>query len=116
MKTIREQFEEIWPAPEGIEWSMNIGRYVCNDDILITQECVNKAIEWDTRLDTFTRFQKSQAIVTSLNDELLEACELHINTIRSQLRDGVMTREYVDAIYEAQNKMIAAIAKARGQL
>lgn len=28
MKSTREQFEEIWPVPEGMEWLSHVGRYV----------------------------------------------------------------------------------------
>ena len=112
MKTVREQFEEIWPAPEGIEWSMNIGRYVCNDDIRLTQERTNKCIEWDARLDIFTRCRESQAIVISLNDELVETLESCADWLdwlddpRSGLGDN-----HKKIIKQART----AIAKARGE-
>lgn len=75
MKTTRQQFEEIWPVPEGIEWSMNIGRYICNDKLRMTQDRINKCIEWDARLDTFTRCQDTMAPVISLVDELVKDLE-----------------------------------------
>ena len=70
MNDIRAKFEEIWPVPEGVAWSMNIGCYVCNDAVRMTQESINKCIEWDIRLDTFTRCQEMMAPVMSLVDEM----------------------------------------------
>lgn len=47
--------------------------------------------------------------------DLLEACEAHIAALRSQIRDGKYQPEYAEVIYQAQKKMEAAIAKARGE-
>lgn len=60
-------------------------------------------------------YSENDARLACAARELLEACELHINTLRSQIRNGVTTKEYSDSLYEAESKMIAAIAKARGK-
>ena len=75
MNEIRAKFEEIWPVPRGIAWSMNIGAYVCNDEVRITQELINKCAEMDARLDTFTRCQESMGPVLSIVDELIMEIE-----------------------------------------
>ena len=46
--------------------------------------------------------------------DLLEACELHINTLRSQIRDGKDRPEFAEGLYQAERKMTSAIAKAKG--
>ena len=79
MNDIRAKFEEIWPVPEGVYWSMNVGCYVCNDAVRMTQERINKCIEWDARLDTFTRCQETMAPVMQLVDEMLHEIEVLVD-------------------------------------
>ena len=69
MNDTRARFEEIWPVPDGIEWRDSFVGYAPmngpSDAVLDT------CIEWDTRLDTFTRCQETTAIHLSLIDELI---------------------------------------------
>lgn len=112
MKTIREQFEEIWPVPEGICWNDGIGEYVQCGTELSSDAIIEECVELDIRLETFTRCQESQAIVTSLNDELvgaLECCADWLDWLddpRSGLGD-----DHKKVIKQARS----AIAKARGE-
>ena len=83
MKSTREQFEEIWPVPEGMEWLSNVGRYV---QITGKWLPMGAAQAYNARLDTFTRCQETTDVYVSLVDELikelewsyagLEACEI----------------------------------------
>jgi hypothetical protein len=84
MNDIRSKFEEIWPVPDGVVWSMNIGAYVCNDAIRITQERINKCVELDARLDTFTRCQETTSIHLSLIEEMLQEIESCHADLRSE--------------------------------
>ena len=81
---IRERFEEIWPVPFGVSWSMNVGCYVCNDAVRMTQETINKCLEYDARLDTFTRCQETTAIHLSLIEELVQEIESCHAILRSE--------------------------------
>ncbi len=72
MNDIRSKFEEIWPVPEGVVWDPEEkgGEYVPRvwrgaDGYL------DLAIEWDARLDTFTRCQETTEVYVSLVDELI---------------------------------------------
>lgn len=76
MNDARARFEEIWPVPEGVYWSMNTGHYVCDDSLLITRERMNACTELDIRLDTFTRCQETTDVYVSLVDELVQELEL----------------------------------------
>lgn len=75
MKTIREQFEEIWPVPKRIYWSEQRGEYLPQDCNMphLTDQC----IEWDARLDTFTRCQETTAIHMSIIEELIQTIQWH---------------------------------------
>lgn len=67
---IRARFEEIWPVPEGVRWSDDFGEYMphggCDGDL---------CLEWDTRLDTFTRCQETTDVYVSLVDEMMKDLE-----------------------------------------
>ena len=70
MNDIRARFEEIWPVPEGIEWLDD--QYVTvKGTPKLTMELIDKCIEWDARLDTFTRCQETTDVYVSLIDELV---------------------------------------------
>lgn len=71
MKSTREQFEEIWPVPDHIEWSDRYDGYVCKDDHCTDGYCS----EWDARLETFTRCQETMAPVFSLIEEMISEFE-----------------------------------------
>lgn len=96
MTDVRAKFEAIWPVPKGVTWSMNIGAYVCNDAIRITQELINKCSEWDARLDTFTRCQEMMESVEAERDQLkaklaeLEAIGALINSQDNRHTDQPM--------------------------
>ena len=124
MKTIREQFEEIWPVPDNIQWNASVCEYLPGAGLQASESTLEKCVEFDARLDTFTRCQESQAIVTSLNDELVEAlqrlmdidCPITWNPSQEQLvefweYEGTQGREET----EDQLFALAVIAKVRGQ-
>ncbi|MNJ38423.1 hypothetical protein D3C77_332700 [compost metagenome] len=73
MKSIREKFEEIWPVPDVIFWSQDIGRYAAMPDEVLQYERLNEqwAHEHNARLDTFTRCQEKTSIHLGLIDELV---------------------------------------------
>lgn len=60
---IRERFEEIWPVPHGVYWNEDQG--YCGEFTRI--DIYFKAIEWDARLDTFTRCQETTFSKEELN-------------------------------------------------
>jgi hypothetical protein len=108
MKTVREQFEEIWPAPEGVVWCSTTCEYWYRT---AWSEPTKSAAEYNARLDTFTRCQESQAIVTSLNDELVEALD-------GLIKFGVLVTDCPAHLHVNDHPIAiayAAIAKARGQ-
>ena len=69
MNDIRARFEEICPVPKRIYWSESRGEYMPQDDEL--EYLVNTAIEWDARLDTFTRCQETTDVYVSLVEEMV---------------------------------------------
>jgi hypothetical protein len=77
MNDIRAKFEEIWPVPDVIFWSQDIGRYAPMPDEVLQYERLNEqwAHEHNARLDTFTRCQEMMAPVMSLIEELVWALE-----------------------------------------
>ena len=71
---IRARFEEIWPVPEGIEWLDD--QYVTvKGTPKLTMELIDKCIEWDARLDTFTRCQETTDVYVSLVEEMVMEIE-----------------------------------------
>ena len=66
MKSYREQFEEIWPVPEQIEWDAEFGMYLGDHEL---------RLEWDARLNTFTRCQETTDVYSSIIDEMLDEVE-----------------------------------------
>ena len=67
---IRERFEEIWPVPEGVEWSSITGCYFAHYHM--AQEY---AAEHSARLDTFTRCQETTDVYVSLIGDLVNELE-----------------------------------------
>lgn len=65
--------------------------------------------------DVYSEQVKADAALVAAAPDLLTACELHINTLASQLRNGKEDPAFGEAIYQAQKMMQAAIAKARGE-
>ena len=108
MKTIREQFEEIYPVLRGTHWCNDSGAYW-----MITSPYEPCRLDGDhnLRLETFTRCQESQAIVTSLNDDLLRALKL----CNTQLCNLLDSSEYLsDDQFKAVELAAIVIAKAKG--
>ena len=66
MKSYREQFEEIWPVPEQIEWDAEFGMYLGDHEL---------RLEWDARLDTFTRCKETTDVYSSIIDEMIDEVE-----------------------------------------
>ena len=64
----RARFEEIWPVPEGVEWSPVFGAYVCAHGSPVKIECM----ELNLRLDTFTRCQETTDVYVSLVEEMVD--------------------------------------------
>lgn len=91
MKSTREQFEEIWPAPEEIFWSEGKGEYwpVSNGPY-----DAHIAEQWDARLDTFTRCQETTAIYSGIVDDMIRDMEL-INSVSTDLRAVGIAREAI---------------------
>ena len=116
MKTIREQFEEIWPVPEGVYWHETAGDYMTLDGIDDWQDHYFQRVRdsYAARLDTFTRCQESQAIVTSLNDELVGVLE---RIADSEFEPMSASGDWGGITLDTKdwNAMKTAIAKARGE-
>ena len=87
MKTTIEQFEEIWPVPEGVYWHEEASGYWTNNH---TYE--DSMDEWGARLDTFTRCQETTAIHLSLIDELVQELESMTAGIYAPSSDEVIGR------------------------
>jgi len=77
MNDIRTKFEEIWPVPDVIFWSSDIGRYAPMPDEVLQYERLNEqwAHEHNARLDTFTRCQETMAPVMSIIEEMIADIE-----------------------------------------
>lgn len=71
MNDTRARFEEIWPVPEGVQWYEEAGEYVPYD-YKGEDEFFHLAVEWDTRLDTFTRCQETTDVYVSLIQEMVD--------------------------------------------
>lgn len=99
MKSVRERFEEIWPVPEGVVWSPNIGQYVLSgkgNAILL-----DKCYELDFRLDTFTRFQETNPMVGVLVDDLIR----ELDNAKSFITDGYTRARITCTIENAKQIM-----------
>ena len=57
--------------PRRIYWSESRCEYLPNDDNM--PHLVDQCVEWDARLDTFTRCQETTDVYVSLVDELIES-------------------------------------------
>ena len=79
MKSYREQFEEIWPVPEQIEWDAEFGMYLGDHEL---------RLEWDARLDTFTRCQDTTDVYVSLADELVNELDEIAGWVEAGRADG----------------------------
>lgn len=77
MNDTRARFEEIWPVPEGVYWCADLGEYMRTDasNKFLLPVCV----EYDARLDTFTRCQETTAIHLSLIDELVQSLQWYVD-------------------------------------
>lgn len=89
---IRERFEEIWPAPEGVYWSPVFCAYVCAHGSPVKLECM----ELNQRLDTFTRCQETQQEIERALAGMLFAFD-----------DGV-GREWSEDLLDYARKLVAA--------
>lgn len=77
---------------------------------------IAELVQWRTSTNPQIRQEPpANAQLMAAAPELLEACEAHMAALGSKIRDGKDRPEYAEAIYQAQKKMIAAIAKARGE-
>lgn len=79
MNDTRARFEEIWPVPDVIFWSNDIGRYAPMPDEVLQYERLNEqwAHEHNARLDTFTRCQETTDVYVGIIDELIRTIQWH---------------------------------------
>ena len=79
MNNIRAKFEYIWPVPKRIYWSDQRGEYMPHDPD--NEHFVDVCIEWDARLDTFTRCQETTkkllGIIEFMTNTLDDFIEIH---------------------------------------
>lgn len=94
MKSTREQFEEIWPVPDGVYWmplSRSGGEYMADPTIKGDNNRIEAQIaaeEWDARLDTFTRCQEMLAIPEITKDHVFFALNCHMEDPSDDEEDG----------------------------
>lgn len=60
--------------PKGVEWYHEAGEYVPRD-YKGEDEFFHAAVEWDARLDTFTRCQETTDVYVSLVEEMVMEIE-----------------------------------------
>lgn len=77
MSDIRSKFEEIWPVPHGIGWNTDHGRYMVLGRSSLSSGIA--AVEYQARLDTFTRCQETTAIYISLIEDLASSLGMYID-------------------------------------
>lgn len=99
MKSTREQFEEIWPVPEGLYWCDHRSEYMPHD--LDSDYWLTEAAGMDIRLDIFTHCQETTAIYSGIVDDMIREMEL-INSVSTDLRAAGIARE---AIGRAKQKI-----------
>ena len=83
--------------PKRIYWSESRGEYLPNDDNM--QLLVDQCIEWDARLDTFTRCQETTDVYVSLIDEFIEEVQFLLDA------EGVSVPSSCDLIDRAKQIM-----------
>lgn len=107
MKGYREQFEEVWPVPDVIFWSQEIGRYSPMPDEVFQYERLNEqwAHEHNARLDTFTRCQETTDFYVSLVDDLVKEIESCYGQLRMSIA-GDLDRFYVSPVLDRAKKII----------
>ena len=72
MKSYREQFEEVWPVPDGISYANGASGYAPYE---FSDRLVYLALEHNVRLDTFSRCQEATNVYASLIDEMIDEVE-----------------------------------------
>ena len=72
MKSYREQFEEVWPVPDGISYANGVCGYAPYE---FSDRLVYLALEHNARLDTFSRCQETTNVYASLIDEMIDEVE-----------------------------------------
>jgi len=96
MNDIRAKFEEIWPVPEGVQWTDDCGYLpIDSDDDHLIEVC----LAMDARLDTFTRCQETTDVYVSLIDELVAALDHHWTELPDCVNKEI-TRNCVDRAKE----------------
>jgi len=109
MKSTREQLEEIWPVPEGVYWDCDNEEYLPRD----YKGCdafYDLAVEWDARLDTFTRCQETTAVYLGLIDELVQSLQWYVD--EDEINEGQEGNEYwVTGKHAAEELIIRAKQK-----
>jgi hypothetical protein len=93
MKTTREQFEEIWPVPEGVYWRDSKGQYGCDN------HTYGDAMDaHNIRLDTFTRCQETTDVYVSLIEEMVAELMIPHDT-------GFVASDWVNRANKAMGKI-----------
>jgi len=72
MNSYREQFEEVWPVPDGISYANGACGYAPYE---FSDRLVYLALEHNARLDTFSRCQETTNVYASLIDEMIDEVE-----------------------------------------
>lgn len=73
MNDIRARFEEIWPVPAGVYWCADLGEYMRKD--VSNKFLLPVCVEYDARLETFTRCQETTVLVVGITEELVRELE-----------------------------------------
>ena len=94
MKSYREQFEEIWPVPDGISYANGLCGYAPYE---FSDRLVYLAIEHNARLETFSRCLETTDVYVSLVDDLVKEIESCYSQLRMAIA-GDLDRFYVSPI------------------
>lgn len=85
MKSYREQFEEVWPVPDGISYANGASGYAPYE---FSDRLVYLSLEHNARLDTFSRCQETTDVYLSLVDELVNELDEIAGWVEAGRADG----------------------------
>ena len=100
MNDCRSRFEEIWPVPYAIRWDDEQCEYL-QEEWVDGDDYLDLAIEWDARLDTFTRCQETDPMVGALVDDLIS----ELDNAKSFITDGYTRARITCTIENAKQIM-----------
>lgn len=98
----RARFEEIWPVPEGVEWSDYFGKYLQAPNTWAT---IGTVSAYNARLDTFTRCQETTDVYVSLVEEMVKELESCYGQLRMAIA-GDLDRFYVSPVLERAKQIM----------